>query len=220
MPTIKKQEASIIEIIQKMIREGESEEKIVRTLKDLGVEEKKAKNLLLIGEADTFALLRSELTKIAKDNIQKELPEIQGNLQAEIKSSAKEVQQEVIHKTIEEMQKYEHDVLSDIQQFKEQEQEKINQISFFGEKVKEKINEMGTELHTVQLDLEELKVKGISGINQNVRKILIAVGLVFGLVDLFLIYSSFNNAISIDAIISMVLLALISVTMFFVATVI
>ena len=40
-----KNEASIIEVIDKMVREGESEEKIIKTLKDLGVEPEKAKRL-------------------------------------------------------------------------------------------------------------------------------------------------------------------------------
>jgi len=57
-------EASIIQIIQDMVKNGESEEKIIKTLESLGVEADKAKRLLLLGQADTFALLRNEISKI------------------------------------------------------------------------------------------------------------------------------------------------------------
>ena len=65
-------EPSIIEIIQNMVREGESEEKIVQTLQQLGVEPKKAQRLLLLAQADTFALLRSEISKIVKQDVDAE----------------------------------------------------------------------------------------------------------------------------------------------------
>ena len=52
------QDVSIIKIIQDMVREGESEEKVIQTLKELGVDPDKAKRLLLLGQADTFGLLR------------------------------------------------------------------------------------------------------------------------------------------------------------------
>lgn len=220
MPTQRKQEASIIEIIQKMVSDGESEEKIVKTLKALGVDEKKAKSLLLIGEADTFALLRSELTKIARNSIEQEMPKVQEDLKAEIDTQIKVAKEEVIRETITQMQRYEQDVTADISQFKGQEQEKINQLGFFGDKVKEKINELGEGLHTAQLDLDEMKVKGVSGINANARRLLLGLGIIFALVDLYLVYTGFSSTVSVDSIISVVLLAVLSVTMFFVAAVI
>lgn len=216
----KQQEASIIEIIQKMVKEGESEEKIVKTLKALGVEEKDAKKLLLIGQADTFALIRSEIIKISRDNLEKEKPELQKLIDEEIRLKSEEIKQEVTQKTISELQQYEKDILGEMESFKEQEKEKVSKMFFFGERVKEKINELGTELRTAQLDLEEMKVKGISGSNKNIRLILVFFGIVFALGDLYLLYTSFGTGTSIDSIIVMLLIAMISVTMFFVATVI
>ncbi len=69
-----KTDTSIIEIIEKMVREGESEEKIVQTLKDLGIPQDKAKRLLLLGQADTFALLRGEIKKSCRPNWKRKNP--------------------------------------------------------------------------------------------------------------------------------------------------
>ena len=51
-----------------MVRDGESEEKILGTLRDLGVSMDKAKKLLLLAQADTFNLLKSELKKTLQES--------------------------------------------------------------------------------------------------------------------------------------------------------
>ncbi|MFH1544877.1 MAG: hypothetical protein ABIE23_02180 [archaeon] len=66
------EEKSIIEIIERMVKEGEPEEKIIASLKALGIKENQAKKLLLLGEADTFTLLKSEIRKIVREDIKKE----------------------------------------------------------------------------------------------------------------------------------------------------
>ena len=83
-----KSEASIIQIIQKMVREGESEEKIIQSLKTLGVAPDKAKRLLLLGQADTFALLRSEITKIVKQSIEEQRGQTERIIGEEAKKAA------------------------------------------------------------------------------------------------------------------------------------
>ena len=60
---------SIIDIIQKMVQEGQPQEKILQTLKDLGVNEEQSKRLLLIAEADTFTLLKKEINSLVKDEL-------------------------------------------------------------------------------------------------------------------------------------------------------
>lgn len=214
-----KVDSSIIEIIQRMVKEGESEEKIVKTLKELGVDEKKAKKLLLIGEADTFALLRSELAKIVKENIKNEIPALQKAIENETQKTAREIQGDMTKKSITEIQQYEKDMRGELNLFRDQAQEKIEKVSFLGENVKEKIEELTSEVRTFQLDLDEMKVKGISGRNQNISRALIGLGVLFGLADLYLFFTSYSAGTTIDSIIVMVLIAIISVTMFFVATV-
>lgn len=216
----KKAEASIIEIIQKMVKEGESEEKIVKTLVDLGVDQKKAKKLLLIGEADTFALLRSDLVKIVRENLENEKPALEKSIQEEIDRNANEMKQELSLTALAEIKEYEKKLREQIEEFKKQEQEKTDKMSFLSDKTKEKINELGSITQTIQLDLDEMKVKGISGQNRNISRLLILLGVIFGATDLYFLFTLFNSSISVDSIIVMVLIALISITMFFVATVI
>ena len=71
-----KPQASIIEVIQEMVRNGESEENIIKSLEQLGIEPDKAKRLLLVGQADTFALLQSEITKIVRNQVEMEKPQL------------------------------------------------------------------------------------------------------------------------------------------------
>jgi len=65
-------EKSIIEIIEKMVKEGRPEKEIIKELKSLGIKEEQARKLLLLGEADTFALLKNEIRKIVKEDMKKE----------------------------------------------------------------------------------------------------------------------------------------------------
>ena len=55
---------SVINVIQRMVQEGQSREAILHTLNDLGVEDDQAKKLLLIAEADTFTLLKKEINAL------------------------------------------------------------------------------------------------------------------------------------------------------------
>ncbi len=77
---------SIIAIIQEMLSKGENEQTIYSTLKDLGVEEAQIKNLMLIAQANTFTLLKSEISKITNQNIEDTLPKFEQELQDKIKS--------------------------------------------------------------------------------------------------------------------------------------
>ncbi len=65
-------ETSIIEIIEKMVKEGRPQKEILKELKSLGIKEEQARKLLLLGEADTFALLKKEIQKIVKEDMKKE----------------------------------------------------------------------------------------------------------------------------------------------------
>ncbi len=79
-------QASIVSIIREMVKSGESEENILASLKELGIKEKDAKKLLLLGEADTFALLQNEINKMVKEYFEKEKPAFEKHIREEIKS--------------------------------------------------------------------------------------------------------------------------------------
>ena len=91
----KPSQASIITVIQDMVKNGENEEKIVSTLKDLGVEPEQAKRLLLLAEANTFAVLHSEIGRIVKEYFEKEKPELGKFIKQEIGSAEQEMTEKV-----------------------------------------------------------------------------------------------------------------------------
>ncbi len=122
----KGKEASIIEIIEEMVRAGESEEKIVQTLKDIGISDKQAKKLLLLGEADTFALLKNEIRKIVKEDMEKEKEVLLEAISDEIEKSEEKVETHV-KKAIEEMRKSLKQQIAE-QQTEEDKKEKMREI--------------------------------------------------------------------------------------------
>ena len=103
-------ESSIIKIIQRMVSDGESEEKIVQTLRDLGVDEDKAKRLLLLGQADTFALLRSEISKIVKEDLDKQKPEMKKFISSEAEKAGGQVRRNVWEELKKDAENYEKDL--------------------------------------------------------------------------------------------------------------
>jgi len=214
------QDASIIDIIQKMVREGESEEKIINSLKDLGVDHEKAKRLLLLGQADTFALLKGEIKKIVIQEMEGEKPTLKKFIQEEAVSSADTSRQQLTKAVISDLKEYEKDITGQSKTFQEQINENIRQVNELNQRVKGKLNELGEAVREVQIDMDEVKIKGVGGRNKLISNSLMGLGILFGLGDAFLFYTTFGQPLSVDSLIVMTVVALITVTMMFVATVI
>jgi len=88
-------ESSILEIIEQMVKEGKSEKDIFGALRGLGIKEEQARKLLLLGEADTYALLRNEIKKIVKEDMEREEAVLVGVIQKMMKSQEQELEQKV-----------------------------------------------------------------------------------------------------------------------------
>ena len=215
-----KNEASIIEVIDKMVREGESEEKIIRTLKDLGVEPEKAKRLLLLGQADTFSLLKGEIKKIVEKEIEEEKPVMKKFIEEEAMSSAEGMRTELTKAVISDLKDYEKDITGQSKTFQEQIKDNIGRINELNDRVRTKLNELGEAVRQTQVDMNEVKIKGIGGRNRFISNALWVLGLIFGLSVLYQFWTLSGQALTIDSLILMAIMALISVTMLFVATVI
>ena len=216
----KVQESSIIEIIQKMVKEGENEDKIIRTLKDLGVEPDKAKRLLLLGQADTFALLQSEIGKIVRTEMEKERPEMKKYIEESSGEVSEEIRQKITKAVIADLKQYEKDVTGQSKTFQEQIEETLRSVSSLSDRVRVKLNELGEAVRTVQLDMEEMKIRGVGTRNKLITTFMIVLGLAAGVADIWLLYSTFGApSTSVDSVIIMVILAMISITFLFVATV-
>ena len=215
-----KNEASIIEVIDKMVREGESEEKIIKTLKDLGVEPEKAKRLLLLGQADTFSLLKGKIKKIVEKEIEEEKPVMKKFIEEEAMSSAEGMRTELTKAVISDLKDYEKDITGQSKTFQEQIKDNIGRINELNDRVRTKLNELGEAVRQTQVDMNEVKIKGIGGRNRFISNALWVLGLIFGLSVLYQFWTLSGQALTIDSLILMAIMALISVTMLFVATVI
>ena len=213
-------ETSIIEIIEKMVKEGESEDKIISTLKELGVEPEKAKKLLLLGQADTFALLKGEIKKIVAKELENEKPALEKFMQEEAVTSADSSRQQLTKAVISDLKEYEKDITGQSHTFEEQISGNIQKVNELNERVKGKLNELGEAVREIQIDMDEVKIKGVGGRNKLIGNALMLLGLLFGAGDAYLFYSSFGKPLSIDSLIIMTIMGLITVTMLFVATVI
>ncbi|GEM_PF-3156839 len=82
------EERSIMQIISEMVREGETEDKIVETLSNLGITEAEAKRLLLVAQSHTFELLKSEIEKIVESHISEQKPELKNYIKKQISNAA------------------------------------------------------------------------------------------------------------------------------------
>ena len=214
------QDASIIDIIQKMVREGETEDKIINTLKDLGVDPDKAKRLLLLGQADTFALLKGEIKKIVVQEMEAEKPVLKKFIQEEAVTSADTSRKQLTKAVISDLKEYEKDITGQSKTFQEQINDNIRKVNDLNERVKGKLNELGEAVREVQIDMDEVKIKGVGGRNKLISNALMGLGLLFGIGDAFLFYTTFGQPLTVDSLIVMTIVALITVTMMFVATVI
>lgn len=211
-------EASIIEIIQNMVKEGESEEKIVQTLQELGVEPAKAKRLLLLGQADTFALLRSEISKIVKDDLEVEKPAFVQFIQKQNEKIGKDTREKTSKEVLNDVQKYEKQITGQSKTFQQQMQENMTRVAELSNRVIRKSNALGSRVAVVEKDLDEMKVRGLGFRSKAAGIALLVLGLCFCIMALYLFFVNFQGVIVIDTIIMTVIVALIGITMLFVST--
>lgn len=94
-------ETSIIEIIEKMVKEGRPQKEILKELKSLGIKEEQAKKLLLLGEANTFALLKKEIGKMVKEDMKAEEEIFRKMIVEIVKEEEKKVEQHLSQKLME-----------------------------------------------------------------------------------------------------------------------
>jgi VIT1/CCC1 family predicted Fe2+/Mn2+ transporter len=213
-------EPSIIEIIQGMVKEGESEETILQTLSQLGVDLKKAKRLLLLAQADTFALLRSEISKVVQQDVEKEKQNINQYIQQTALESVQKVKQNVTDEIKSDLQKFENEIMQNRKRYESQSSQTVQKFTELVERMRLRVNTLGKDVSQVRMDQDELKLKGIGKQNRLTSWILLAFGVLFIIVDLYLFIVGFGSALTIDAILTFIVIALIGVTMLFVATLI
>lgn len=212
---------SIIEIIEKMISQGEADETILKTLKELGVEKDQAKKLLAQGKENDRAKISGDVIQEMRAMFEKERAAFKKMAREEVSLALQGTQKQVLANTISSVQEYEKDIEAQTAAFREQTNENINKVNELSERVKDKLNELGSAVRQVQIDMDEVKVRGIGTRNKYISSLLTLLGVAFLLVDLFLWLTTSQTAqTSVDSIIIQVIIALAGITMLFVSTLI
>ncbi len=211
-------EPSIIEIIQNMVREGESEEKIVQTLQQLGVEPKKAQRLLLLAQADTFALLRSEISKIVKQDVDAEKQGLNVFVQQQAQSAVQNVAKGMSENLKKDLQSYENELSTQRRNFETQTGDTVSKFTDLSERIRVRVNELGKDVQQIKVDQDEIKLRGVGTQNRVISLALLAFGVLFVLADLYLFIVNFGTVLTIDSVIIFIVMALIGVVLMFVAT--
>ena len=221
MATAVKKEASIIEIIQKMVANGESEDKIIGTLQSLGVQPEKAKRLLLVGQADTFALLRSEISKIVKADLDLEKPRLAKYIQQETQKATLGMKNTIEKTVISDLQKYEKDITGQSKTFQEQIADTVKKVAELSDRIRSQLNALGKQVDTVQKDMDEMKITGVGLRSKLISAVFILVGLGFCGMAGYMAWTMLpllQAGITIDSIIVLLAVGLIGITMLFVAS--
>ncbi|MEK6970534.1 MAG: hypothetical protein AABW68_02455 [archaeon] len=211
-------EPSIIEIIQNMVKEGESEEKVLSTLSQLGVDPKKAQRLLLLAQADTFALLQNEISKIVKQNIETEKKGLNQFIQTEAQSAVQGVKQNLSAEIKSDLSSYEKQVSQDRKGFESQTIDTVAKFTDLSERIRVRVNELGKDVQQIKVDQDEMKLRGVGTQNRMISLLLLGIGVLFVLAALGMFVFNFGAVLSIESIIVFIVMALIGVTAMFVST--
>ncbi len=222
-------EPSIIEIIEKMVREGKSEEQIIKHLKALGIKPTQAKKLLLLGEADTFNILRRDLGRIVAEEVKKQKDEIKKDLLGFSKKEIEKIREESVVQGKKLVKEFKKEVSYDLENFKDLALSKQNQ---FQQKMQEQFSSLlktithlrnATETlkdkqYVMENDIKEAKIKGIGVKNKIVSQFLLAFGVIICIVAIYLFIAKFEVAVTVDSMIMTIALVIMGITMLFVAT--
>ena len=152
------QDESIINVIQKMVQEGQPREKIIQTLKDLGVEEEQAKKLLLIAEADTFTLLRKEINSMIKEEFAGQKSQFEDIIHKDLAKVEEEERSKVRELAVAQLSDVRQEVINEARGFEERVNKTINSSQKTVSMVKIALDSINERIAQMELDTEQLKV--------------------------------------------------------------
>ena len=152
------QQDSIIEIIQKMVRDGEPRDKIVQTLVDLGISEEQSKRLLLIAEADTFTLLKKEINSLVKEGMESQRKGFEEVIHEDIARAEKDEKEKVVEIAKVELRGVENEIMSKTRDFEGRVDKTIASSEKTVSMVKIAIDSIQNRLSQLELDLEQVKI--------------------------------------------------------------
>jgi len=173
--------ASIISIIREMVKAGESEENIIKSLQELGIKPKDAKKLLLLGEADTFALLQNEINKMVKEYFDREKPALQNYIKEAISKTEQEMTNKVEKRALGAFKEDQKFIENQATMFQARVNQSVRNILQLNQETKRSIADLGSRVSNNERDVWSIKDR-IYG-SRTVRIIsFVLIALEFGLV--------------------------------------
>ena len=149
---------SIIDVIQKMVQEGQSREKIISTLHELGVNEEQSKRLLLIAEADTFTLLRKEINNLVKDEMISQKKDFEQLIRKDLSLIEEEEKLKVADIATTQLRDVKDNMLVESRGFEDRINRVINDSQKTVSLVKVALDSLNSRLAQIELDVEQMKV--------------------------------------------------------------
>lgn len=137
---------SIIETIDKMVKAGDSEEKILNTLRDLGISPDNARRLLILGQADVFSLLKGEIKRTLKEELDIEQPSIKKATQEEASHALSESRQQLSKTVMAELKEYEKTLTSQNRALQQELDSKIQKLEEMEQKTKTSLSDQSKAL--------------------------------------------------------------------------
>ena len=198
-------EASIIKVIREMMQNGEPNEKIIKTLVEMGVMPAQAKRLVMIGQADTLTVLSQDIGKIAKSQIENELPALNREIETRLVEARKELRKSVKDELDEDLEGFRKHVDEDIKL--------VNQVS---SNYESKIQKIDAKVEDVRSELKDMQMRRLGTKNEWISLMLLLGGMIFNAFALYVIYSTFaSGAITLDALVLILVITLTGITMLF-----
>ncbi|MBT4870403.1 MAG: hypothetical protein HON47_02425 [Candidatus Diapherotrites archaeon] len=209
---------SIIQIMQKMVRDNEPEEKIVQTLRSLGVSDKQAKRLLLIAQADTFTLLGSEINKIVKETVSAEKEKMQADSQRFINKLLKNEKVLVKEDITKEFLKHKLALSTQQEKFQGSVNESVSKVAKLNEDVYNSSMENKKMIDQMKKDLEETKLKGFRARQSAIRGVMLIFGIALFIISAITLIMTILTDFNVDYVTTGIALAFVGIVVVYFST--
>jgi len=212
------EQENLLELVKKMKEKKASKEEIIQTLAGFGVSQKDAEKLLLLAEGSTYSLLRAEISKIVNEELEKSKAELKKFIEEEGKRQTSGLGNAIAKQVKVDIEEHEKRLLKKSSEFEKKISDTVAKVTELSDRVRVKLNDLAEQVSSVRMDLDELKISGISMRNRLVSILLILLGLIFLVLDLYRFVIYLNATMSIDAVIITVIYAFIGLSLMFLAT--
>ncbi|MEM4598464.1 MAG: hypothetical protein QW400_02135 [Candidatus Diapherotrites archaeon] len=204
----KQKETNVVKIIKDLMRAGESEESIIRTLIQTGLTENQARRLLSVSQADTFALLEAEIGKIAREQISNELPRLQTYVDRAILQLRSDLES-----------KMKSELRGGLAEIREDLKRDINLLHDLNNTSIEKARSIEEKVAALRQEVKDMKMRRLGTKNEWVALLLVLGGIAFFVTALYLLITQFQY-ITMDLLILIITIAITGTVMFFSASIV